>query len=349
MLPALCGEFSGNRGDLLEKRYLGIDIGGTKCAVTLGALSGGEVSISAKVAFPTQPAFGLENTLKNLFDSAGRILSENGLKPEDIAAAGISCGGPLNSRAGMVLSPPNLPGWDNVPIVRLAEEKLGIKTFLQNDANACALAEWKFGAAKGFRNAVFLTFGTGMGAGLILNGRLYDGAAGMAGEIGHVRFAEHGPVGYGKEGSFEGFCSGGGIAQMARTKAVELLQSGSHPSYCSTYTELDGITAKTVAAAADRGDTAAIAVYAECAEYLGRGLAVLIDLLNPEAIVIGSIYGRSENLLKEGTLAAIRREAIACSAEQCRILPAMLGNRIGDIAAVSVAADGDACNGEAAK
>ena len=326
----------------LDKRYLGIDIGGTKCAVTLGASAGDGIEVAAKAAFPTRTAFGAENTLKNIFDAADRLLAENGLKPADIAAAGISCGGPLNSKTGLILSPPNLPGWDAVPVVKLVRERYGVRTFLQNDANACALAEWKYGAAKGLSNVIFLTFGTGMGAGLILGGRLYDGTSGMAGEIGHVRFAQHGPVGYGKEGSFEGFCSGGGIAQMARTRAMEMLQAGKHPSYCGSWAELDGITAKTVADAADRGDTAAIGVYAECADYLGRGLAVLIDILNPEAVVIGSIFGRSENLLREGTEAAIRREAIPCSAQDCRVLPALLGSRIGDYAALSIAADGDA-------
>ena len=130
-------------------------------------------------------------------------------------AIGVSCGGPLNSRTGVVQSPPNLPGWDDVPIVKILEDAFGIPAFLQNDANACALVEWKYGAGRGCENMVFLTMGTGMGAGVIADGRLLRGARDMAGEVGHLRLEKDGPVGYGKAGSFEGFTSGGGIARLA--------------------------------------------------------------------------------------------------------------------------------------
>ena len=146
------------------------------------------------------------------------MMARHNLSAGNVQALGISCGGPLNSKTGRVLSPPNLFGWDDIPIVEMMEARYGIPTALQNDANACALAEWRFGAARGFENVIFCTFGTGMGAGLILNGRLYEGTTGMAGEIGHLRLSEHGPVGFGKEGSFEGFCSGGGIAQFAKSQ-----------------------------------------------------------------------------------------------------------------------------------
>lgn len=325
----------------MEKTYLGVDIGGTKCSVVVGAAGDGDIRVLNKASFPTRTEMGLENTLRNLLEAADGVIRGGGLAPADISAFGVSCGGPLDSRTGRILSPPNLYGWDDVPIAQILEERFGVKTYLQNDANACALAEWKFGAAKGLSNVVFLTFGTGMGAGLILNGKLYDGTNGMAGEVGHIRLSEHGPVGYGKEGSFEGFCSGAGIAQLARTKALEKLQAGGCTGYCKAFSELEGITAKTVADAADAGDRDAAGVYAECAEYLGRGLSVLIDILNPEMIVIGSIYARSENLLAEKTLASVARESLAVSARCCRIVPAQLGNRIGDVAAVSVAVSGD--------
>jgi glucokinase len=144
---------------------------------------------------------------------------------------------------------------------------------------------------------VFLTFGTGMGAGLILDGHLYNGTNGNAGEIGHVRLERFGPVGYGKQGSFEGFASGGGIAQIARTAAVEKLQQGGSVGYCRSWEELDSVTAKTVAQAADAGDETAVRVYRQTGEMLGRGLAILVDVLNPERIVIGSIFRRSAELL----------------------------------------------------
>lgn len=325
----------------MEKKYLGIDIGGTKCSIVLGYSFEEKIDIHDKVIFPTMTHSGLEKTLNNIFAAIDEILEKNDLAASDIAAFGISCGGPLNSKTGRILSPPNLYGWDDVPITQILEERFGVQTYLQNDANACALAEWRFGAAKNLENIIFLTFGTGMGAGLILNGKLYDGTNGMAGEVGHIRLSEHGPVGYGKEGSFEGFCSGGGIPQIAKSLALEKLQKGERVSFCSEYAELAKIDAKMVADAADNGDETALAVYNECADYLGRGISVLIDILNPQMVVIGSIFERSENLLRDKMAAAIKREAIAVSTEYCDIVPASFGNKIGDIAALSVAVSGD--------
>ena len=140
-----------------------------------------------------------------------------------------------------------MPDWDNIPIVEIIKNHFGCPVHLQNDANACAVAEWKFGAGRGKNNVVFLTFGTGLGAGLILDGKLYRGASNMAGEAGHIRLASFGPVGYGKAGSFEGFCSGGGIAQLGRMYAQEKLQMGKRVSFCGSISELDSITAKSIA------------------------------------------------------------------------------------------------------
>ena len=323
----------------MKEYYLGFDIGGTKCAVVLGAYEDEIMTIQDKIAFPTETEKGWEYSVNNIFTSAFRLIEKNDLKKEDIKSIGISCGGPLDSKKGVIMSPPNLPGWDNVPITEMCEEKFGVKAYLQNDANACGVAEWKFGAAKGTENAVFLTFGTGMGAGLILGGRLYEGTNGMAGEIGHIRMENNGPVGYGKEGSFEGFCSGGGIAQTAKTMVLEALQKGEKPSFCESIDNLDSVTAKTVAEAAKKGDELAIKIYEKCGKYLGRGLSVLIDILNPEVIVIGSIYERSNELLKKTMQKAIEREALSVSASVCRVVPAVLGDSIGDYAALAVAVD----------
>ena len=239
------------------------------------------------------------------------------------------------------MSPPNLPGWDQIPVCEIVEKKTGIRCRLQNDADACALAEWKFGAGQGTDNMVFLTCGTGFGAGLILGGKLYTGACDMAGEIGHVRASENGPVGYGKAGSFEGWCSGGGIAQVAKTAAIEQLQMGKTCAFCSSYDEIQTITAKTVADAANAGDLLAQQVYKTCGTYLGRSLAMLIDLLNPEAIVLGSIYQRCEHLLAEACRTVIEEECLPDAAARCKILPAKLADAIGDVAALAVAAQED--------
>ena len=323
----------------MSEFYLGIDVGGTKCAVILGSCTDGDMQIVDKIAFPTESQKGYMFAVNNIYAGIEEILKKHELKNEDIVTMGISCGGPLDSHTGRVLSPPNLPGWDDIPIVDMMQKKFGIRTYLQNDANACGLAEWKFGAAKGYKNAIFLTFGTGLGAGIILDGRLYEGTNGNAGEVGHIRISDHGPVGYGKEGSFEGFCSGGGIAQIAKTKVLERIQRGEKPEFCPDVNSLETLNAKNVSIAADNGDELAISIYTECAHYLGKGLSILVDILNPEVIVLGSIYARSENLLGEECARVIAKEALPASAAVCKVLPAKLGNAIGDYAALSVAYD----------
>ncbi len=319
-------------------KLIGFDIGGTKCATILGETdASGQVNIVEKIVFPTKK--GPEASLTAIYSSTEELLHKNGLQPSQIAGIGISCGGPLDSRNGIILSPPNLPGWDNVPIVEMTEKRLGIKAFVQNDANACAMAEWKYGAGKGYDNVVFFTFGTGMGAGLILDGRLYSGTCDLAGEVGHLRLSGHGPVGFGKEGSFEGWCSGGGIAQVGQMMARQRIQMGAKTAYCSSLDELPAVTAKSIAEAAYAGDETAREVYRMVARYLGRGLALIIDVLNPEVIILGSIFGRSRDLIEPYMLEVVHREAIGFSAAKCRIVPAGLGEHIGDMAALVLAVE----------
>ena len=318
-----------------NKRLIGVDIGGTKCAVTIGLLKGEDIVILDKEGFPTTD---VNSTIQDIKDTIRTVLERNGIKKEDIAAMGISCGGPLDSRKGVILSPPNLPGWDNIPIVKILSEEFGIKTAVHNDANACALAEWKFGAGKGTRNMVFMTFGTGLGAGLILGGKLYTGTNDNAGELGHMRLAEYGPVGYGKAGSFEGFCSGGGIRQLAQSMVREKLQMGQQVPWCPDG-DLEKITAKTVAQAARSEDPLACEIYRISARQLGKGLSIIIDILNPEKIVIGSIYARNEDIFKPLMEEVIEKEALPLARKVCEVVPAALGESIGDYAALSIAAD----------
>ena len=308
-----------------KKFILGLDIGGTKCAVVLGDE---RLRVYDRLAFPTGPERGLKKTLGELFSTVDEILHRNGLTHRSIRRAGISCGGPLDSKKGLILSPPNLPGWNKVPLVRMVRKKLGCQVRLENDANACALAEWKLGAGRGCRNMVFLTFGTGLGAGLILDGRLYRGTNDMAGEAGHLRLAEDGPLGYGKKGSFEGFCSGGGIARLAQEEAAR---------FGGASRDRQRITAKDVFEAARRGDKTACRILQTSGRYLGMGLSILIDLLNPERIIVGGIYSRNERLLQKEVLGVIRKEALVRSQSVCRIVPSGLGEKIGDIASLCVA------------
>ena len=309
---------------------IGFDIGGTKCAVSIGEFSDGKIKIEDKKIIQTNHNLPPLAVIDKLTELAKSMTD----KPDIV---GISCGSPLDSKQGIILSPPNLPGWDRVEICKYLREKYGLRAYLQNDANACALAEWLFGAGKGCKNMIFLTFGSGLGAGLILNGRLYTGTNDMAGEVGHIRLAENGPVGYGKRGSFEGFCSGNGIAELGRIYAVEKLQEGKTVSYCGSYGELKNVTAKLIAEKAKEGFADAAEVYAESGRRLGQGLSVLIDILNPERIVIGSVFERSGGLLEGEMNKIIEKEALSFSRKKCEIVPAALGDSIGDYAAFCVA------------
>ncbi len=297
---------------------LGFDIGGTKSAVVTASWDGERVEVLKKDKCPTDRTIDPYAMIDRLISMADALLDR---KPD---AIGISCGGPLDSGKGVIMSPPNLPEWDGIEIVDHIEKHYGVKTHLQNDANACALAEWKFGAGRGSRNMVFMTFGTGLGAGLILNGSLYEGTNGNAGEVGHIRLKPEGPVGFGKAGSFEGFCSGGGIAQIGRSLGFEGDENGI-------------INAKTIADAAYRGDEKALETYRVSGEMLGFGLSVLIDILNPEVIVIGSVFARSRDLLWPEAEKIIEKEALSVSNGCCRVVPAELGEAIGDFGAIATA------------
>jgi glucokinase len=311
---------------------LGVDIGGTKCAVIYGIYEDGEVTIADKIKFPTTE---VKETIEEIIASLKTIMQRNDLSPQNTSSVGISCGGPLDSVRGIVMSPPNLPGWDNIRITEIIEDRIGVKAKLQNDANAGALAEWHFGAGKGTRNMVFLTCGTGLGGGIIADGHLYEGSNGNAGEFGHIRMNDFGPVGYGKSGSFEGFVSGSGIAQLARSMISEKLQRGEKVAWCNA-DELDKVTAKKVAEEAKKGDELAKRIYNVSGYFLGKGLSIIIDILNPEMIVIGGIYSRCTDLMEPAMNEAMHREALSNSLEICRIVPAALGESIGDYAAISV-------------
>ena len=306
--------------------YIGFDIGGTKCAVSLGEAKGKEIKILEREEVPTSlPLETMEQLAKHI---------ERFKQGKEIVSAGISCGGPLDTKRGVILTPPNLPGWHGFAIVEYIEKRFGLKATLENDANACAVAEWKYGAGRGAMNMVFFTFGTGLGAGLILDGKLYSGANGNAGEFGHIRLAKRGPVGYGKAGSFEGFCSGGGIARLA----VEMgKRCKTMPKCIYEMGGYENVTTKKLSQAAFSGDKFAQKVFAKSGEMLGKGLSVVIDVLNPERIVLGGVFMRSSSLLIPTMEKTIRKEALTDSAKVCEILPAQLSENIGDIAALSIA------------
>ena len=299
---------------------IGFDVGGTKCAVSLGLCEGEEIRILGRRETPTKKS--PYETLEELSSEVVAWTEKFGVK-----RAGISCGGPLDAKRGVILSTPNLSEeWHGFDIVKYIGERFSLSARLENDANASALAEWKFGAGRGLKNVIYLTFGTGLGAGLILDGKLYAGTNGNAGEVGHIRLEKEGPVGYRKEGSAEGFCSGKGISRLAYLRAAE---KGIPPE--------EGITAKTVFARARQGDGFCLSVVRESAEKFASVLAVLIDLFNPEAIIAGGVFMRNHDLLMPWIEPVLREESLEDSRKVCRILPAAIGENVGDYAALSAA------------
>lgn len=297
----------------------GLDIGGTKCAISTGECAADSIRILSREEFPTA---GL--SWRQVLDEFARrieAISKSG-GDREVSAIGISCGGPLDSRAGIIMSPPNLPGWDDVRIIDFFSDRFKVPVHLQNDANACALAEYRFGAGRGTRNMVFMTFGTGLGAGIVIDGRLYSGTNDNAGEIGHIRLAPAGPLGYNKEGSAEGFCSGAGIARLAKIrKGLDL-------------------TAKEIFARVRAGDPDCTEVFRESAEKLATILAFTIDILNPEVIALGGVFMRNADLFMKVVEPILEREALPLARKVCRIVPAGLGESVGDYAALAVAGIG---------
>jgi glucokinase len=297
------------------------------------------MEILERIQFATETSRGADYAINKLLENASAIIDK--FERYTLAAIGISCGGPLDSSKGLIQSPPNLPGWDNIPITQLFESQFNVPVFLQNDANACALAEFRFGAGRGTENMIFLTFGTGLGAGLILNGRIYTGTNDLAGEVGHIRLADDGPEGFGKHGSFEGFCSGAGIARLGREIIRQKMKKGEKVSLIDGESQLDKLSTKDLAMAAAKGDQTAIEIFEISGRYLGIGLSILIDTFNPQRIVIGGVYARNPHLFEKTCNQVIEKEAIPAAVEVCKIVPAALGDQVGDYASLSVAMMGE--------
>ena len=320
----------------VKDRWIGLDIGGTKCAVLLAKLNQG-IEILDKIRFDTHAECGFQQAYDRLCAEMENILARNGLDFSRVRAIGISCGGPLDSRRGVIICPPNLPGWENIPLPEMLKRKYGVDAFIQNDANACALVEWKMGAGRGTRDMIFLTMGTGMGAGVIAEGQLLRGHNDMGGEIGHLRLTEDGPVGFYKAGSFEGYTSGGGIGRQAVELTEKLVAEGNPPAWIRDGHSINEVTAKLMADYAHAGDAQAQAFYAEIGRMLGRGIALLVDAFNPECIVIGSVFVRCEDLLRKSMEAELKKEAIPYSMQDLRVVPASTGESLGDFAGIMVA------------
>jgi len=317
-----------------DRAWVGVDIGGTKTAIVVSIAP---PEMLARIEFPTRPADGPADAVRQIKESIHRLIDQFALQAGRLAGIGVSCGGPLNQSTGVIQAPPNLATWVDVPIVSILEKEFATPCRLENDANAGAVAEHRFGAGKGASDIVFLTMGTGLGAGIISDGRLLKGASGQAGEIGHVRLTASGPVGYNKAGSVEGWASGGGVAQVAAREVAAAIGNGQRTALARIL-EINGVvTAKDVTEAAQQGDELAQHIIHDTGNRLGEAIAILVNLFNPERVVVGGLAMRMGEMLLAPARETVLREALPESARICKIVPAALGEKIGDVAAISVA------------
>ena len=299
----------------------GIDIGGTKIAL---ALSNTDGEILSRRRFPTQTEIGPTQILEHVFQEIEGMLRETSAK---LCGAGIGCAGPLDLERGLVMSPPNLPGWDKFPLALLVRERLRVPVLLDNDANAAALGEHERGAGRGLRDMVYMTISTGIGGGIIVDGKLVRGIAGGAGEVGHLTVLPTGPeCGCGARGCLETLCSGTAIARRARER---IAQGASSSLISSMVKDLREVTAETVAVAAQRGDMLAREIWDETIYYLSIGVGNIISVLAPEAIIIGGGVSSSGEQLLGPLRRKVAERMHMLPIEKIRIVRAALGEDSG--------------------
>jgi glucokinase len=319
-----------------DAHLLGLDVGGTKLSAVVADAEG---RILATERRPTRSERGVRPIVDDAVAMLRGVAARAGVRWEDARGLGVSFGGPLDATRGIVYSPANLPGWDAVPLLDLLEEAFpGVRIVMDNDANAAAAAEWRFGAARGFANVLYVTMGTGIGGGVIADGRLVRGANGAAGEIGHICLVPDGPTcGCGRRGCLEALCSGPAIARRAREKLAagmdggDLLRAANVPP--------DELRTEHLLDAARRGNAFAVEHFQETAYFMAWGVGAALNLLNPEIVVLGTVATAAGELFLAPLRQHVRRFAMARSADAVRIVPAALGDQVGDYAAISLLLD----------
>jgi glucokinase len=309
---------------------LGIDVGGTKIALSLGDEAG---AIRASERRPTESSGNALDDLDRIAADARALLEKAGLAPAELAGVGVSLPGPLDLEHGLVLTPPNLPGWNRAPVRDRLAEALGVPVFLENDANAAALAEGRFGAGRGAQHVVYLTCSTGMGGGLVLGGRIHQGVAASAGEVGHMPIVWEGERCFcGLDGCLEAYV--GGRAWTARLQSVTPAAS----RVAALAGSPEQARPEHVVEAAREGDAFALAEMARFNDYLARGIVNLTFVLAPEVFVLGTIaVAAGEELCLGPVREKVRSHVWPFLGEELRIVPAELGSRMADYAGLVIA------------
>jgi glucokinase-like ROK family protein len=306
---------------------VGIDLGATHASLLLTDFA---ARVLEETEIPIDINQGPQACLAILEQHFQILLDRVNLTPSDLMAVGMGVPGPVVANAGMVSSPPIMPGWDHYPIVEHLQANWSCPVSLNNDAELGALGEWAYGAGRGERHLAYIKVGTGIGAGLLLDGRIYRGAAGCAGEIGHVTIREGGPrCTCGSQGCLEALAGGGAIARQA----LEAVRAGKR-TQLSTIQPPESITAKSVASAARHGDLVSQQIMAEAGHYLGVAISSLVNLVNPSIVIIGGGVSLMGDLLLEPMRQAIKEKSLPSAARAVRVSTALLGKRSSGMGAV---------------
>jgi glucokinase len=315
-------------GATRDGAVLALDIGGTKLAAGVVDPAGRVLSF---VVAPSEPERGPDAELPRLFELGRQAVAESGVDWAAIGAVGIGCGGPLDAARGVLVAPLHLPGWHDVPVTAIAEQAYERRAVLENDATAAAAAEHRYGAGAGTRNMVYLTISTGVGGGVVADGRLYRGA-GNGAELGHVTVDWHGRAcrGCGRRGCLEAYVSGTSIAERAR----EALSAGDGTSSLAALAEP---TAADVAVAARAGDGLARAVWDETVAALACGLTSIVNVFEPELVVLGGGVSRAGEQLLAPVRAWVREHAMEPAGRSVEIVAAALGDQVGVVGAAAIA------------
>jgi len=311
---------------------IGIDLGGSKILTGL-VDSRGRILVSDERATPARKSAGA--VIRAILDSVHDVLGNGAIRISEVAAVGVGAAGISNPETGVVFASPNLPRWRDVPLKDMLQDKLGKKVFLINDANAAALGEFYFGAARGARDFIYITLSTGIGGGIVIGGRLYTGAIGCAGEIGHVTIDDNGPVcGCGNRGCWEALASGTALAEEAKRRIKE----GAATSILR-YAEgsMEKVTAQIIHKAAQNGDALAQELIGRTAYYVGVGLANLINIFNPELIVIGGGLSNIGDMLLHPAFKVAGQRAFKEAFQAVRFALAELGRNSGMLGAAAYA------------
>jgi glucokinase len=316
----------------VELLALGVDLGGTKILTAVTNSQGKMLSRDHSI---TPARKGHEAVIQSILESANRALEQANVAISELTALGVGAPGLVNPETGILFTSPNLPGWRNIPLRDIMQERLGKKTFLINDANAAALGEFYFGAARGARNFIYITLSTGIGGGIVIDGKIYAGAIGAAGEVGHMTIDDKGPVcNCGNRGCWETLASGTALAREARHRIKE----GARTSILE-YTEGDvgKVTAEVIHNAAEQGDSLAKELIARTGYYVGVGLANLINIFNPELIVIGGGLSNIGDMLLKPAFKVAGERAYKEAFQAVRFASAELGRNSGVLGAAAFA------------